>query len=118
MKLSVLQRLPQFYHWYTGPAGTKVELTVLPDVFNEQNERDSLIGLKLLSYPGPRSWQVMHNISQYLNGINIENSVIDIDGEPCLFVNSHDDAIVLCCLKNLGIAIAEYTPAKPSDRPV
>lgn len=116
MKLSVLQRLPQFYHWYAGSAGTKVEPAELSDLINEKSGsgEDNLIGLKLLSYPGPRSRQVMHKISQYLSAIDIVNSVVDVDGEPCLFVNFHDEAIALCCLKNLGIAIAEYTPAKPA----
>lgn len=116
MKLSVLQRLPQFYHWYADSTGTKVEPAVLPEIFNEESEKDNLIGLKLLGYSGPHSRQVMHKISQYLKGFDIENSVIDVDGEPCLFVNSFNEAIAICCLKNLGIAIAEYIPAKPSSQ--
>lgn len=112
MKLSVLQRLPQFYHWYAGSVGTRVEPAALCNLINEKNREDNLIGLKLLSYPSPRSWEIMHKISQYLSAIDIVNSVIDIDHEPCLFVNSDDEAIALCYLKNLGIAIAEYAPAK------
>lgn len=116
MKLSVLQRLPQFYHWYAGSVGTKVELAELSELTNESSgsRKDNLVGLKLLSYPDSYSRNIMYKISQYLSAIDIVSNVIDIDGEPCLFVSFHDEAIALCCIKNLGIAIAEYMPAKPA----
>lgn len=113
MKLSVLQRLPQFYHWYAGEIGSKVEPNEQPKLYHDENNDDSLIGLKLLSYPSAHSWEVMRKISQYLTGINIENNVIEMDGEPCLFIAIRDEAIALGRLKNLGIAIADFVPAKP-----
>ncbi|SFC91159.1 YejG family protein [Pragia fontium] len=116
MKLSVLQRLPQFYHWYAGEVGSRVEPTELPEVFDDgMGNNGNLIGLKLLGYPSAHSWEVMGKISQYLNGINIQNSVIEVDGEPCLFVNSNDEAIALGYLKNLGVAIADFIPLQPHN---
>ncbi|QBH95902.1 hypothetical protein EKN56_05485 [Limnobaculum zhutongyuii] len=114
MKLSVLQRLPQFYHWYAGEIGSRVEPALLPELSDKTDNDDSLIGLKLLSYPDRQAWEVMHKISQYLNGIGIENSIIENEGEPCLFINSQDEPIALCRLKNIGIAIADFIPVNPS----
>lgn len=114
MKLSVLQRLPLFYHWYAGEIGSRVEPTRLPELSDETDNDDNLIGLKLLSYPDRQAWEVMHKISQYLNGIGIENSIIENEGEPCLFINSQDEPIALCRLKNIGIAIADFIPVNPS----
>nr|WP_268991404.1 hypothetical protein [Limnobaculum eriocheiris] len=114
MKLSVLQRLPQFYHWYAGEIGSRVEPALLPELSAETGNDDSLVGLKLLSYPDHQAWAVMHKISQYLNGIGIENSIIENEGEPCLFINSQDEPIALCRLKNIGIAIADFIPVNSS----
>ncbi|WP_232054870.1 hypothetical protein [Leminorella richardii] len=113
MKLSVLQRLPQFYHWYGGEEGSRVEASLLPSHFGAEQNKDNLIGLKLLSYANGRDWDVMSKISLYLKGIDVENSVIDVDGEPCLFIRSQDEALALGRLKDMGIAIADFIPHQP-----
>ncbi|KFC96885.1 putative cytoplasmic protein [Leminorella grimontii ATCC 33999 = DSM 5078] len=113
MKLSVLQRLPQFYHWYGGEVGSRVEASDLPSQLDGDRDRNNLLGLKLLSYSNARAWDVMYKISLYLKGIDIENSVIEVSGEPCLFIRSQDEAVALCRLKSMGIAIADFIPHQP-----
>ncbi|MDR0806182.1 MAG: hypothetical protein LBN41_05460 [Enterobacteriaceae bacterium] len=115
MKLSVLQRLPHFYRWYAGEVGSRVEpaaaLESCDKTNYEMSRDDYLVGFRLLSYPGAHSWIVLRKIGRYLTGISIESNVIEVDGEPCLLVKSCDEAVTLGRLKNLGIAIADFTPS-------
>ncbi|MER2891136.1 hypothetical protein ABTY92_28840, partial [Escherichia coli] len=39
--------------------------------------------------------------------IEVDSSVLECEGEPCLFVKSQDEFAATCRLKNFGVAIAE-----------
>ena len=39
--------------------------------------------------------------------IEVDCSVLECEGEPCLFVNMQDEFAATCRLKNFGVAIAE-----------
>ncbi|MDU7371622.1 MAG: YejG family protein [Klebsiella michiganensis] len=83
LQLSIVHRLPQSYRWLAGFAGSRVE-------------------------PIPESaWPVMHKLSQALSDIEVDSSVVECEGEPCLFVNRQDEFAATCRLKNFGVAIAE-----------
>lgn len=103
LQLSIVHRLPQSYRWSTGFAGLKVE----PIPQNTQSAEDCLIGLKLLSDDGEKAWPIMHKLSQALSDIEVDCSVVECDGEPCLFVSNQDELAATCRLKNFGVAIAE-----------
>ena len=103
LQLSIIHRLPQNYRWSTGFAGSKVE----PIPQNGQNTENSLVALKLLSPDGDSAWPVMHTLSQALSDIEVPCSVLECEGEPCLFVNRQDEFAAPCRLKNFGVAIAE-----------
>ena len=45
--------------------------------------------------------------SQALTDIEVDSSVLECEGEPCLFVKSQDEFAATCRLKNFGVAIAE-----------
>ncbi|WP_270422791.1 YejG family protein [Citrobacter portucalensis] len=103
LQLSIVHRLPQSYRWSVGFAGSKVE----PIPQNGQNNENSLVALKLLSPDGDSAWSVMHKLSQALSDIEVPCSVLECEGEPCLFVNRQDEFAATCRLKNFGVAIAE-----------
>jgi hypothetical protein len=103
IQLSIVHRLPQSYRWLTGFAGSKVE----PIPQNGQQDDDCLIGLKLLSPDGEKAWPIMDTLSQALSDIEVNSSVVECEGEPCLFVNLQDELAATCRLKNVGVAIAE-----------
>ncbi len=103
IQLSVVHRLPQSYRWLSGFTGIKVE----PIPLNGIDEDNNLIGLKLLSHDGMMSWEVMQNLSQALQDIQVECSVLEWEDEPCLFLHRGDESAAMCCLKNVGVAIAE-----------
>lgn len=103
LQLSIVHRLPQRFRWLAGSAGTKVE----PIPQNGQAGDNSLIALKLLSADGENAWAVMHKLSQTLNEIAVECSVLECEGEPCLFVRRQDESAATGRLKNFGVAIAE-----------
>lgn len=103
LPLSIVHRLPQCYRWSTGLAGLKVE----PIPQNGQGGENSLVALKLLSPAGESAWLIMHKLSQALGDIQVQCSVLECDGEPCLFVNRQDEFAATCRLKNFGVAIAE-----------
>ncbi|MDI5424820.1 hypothetical protein MJM99_32090, partial [Salmonella enterica subsp. enterica serovar Kentucky] len=42
-----------------------------------------------------------------LSDIEVPCSVLECEGEPCLFVNRQDEFAATCRLKNFGVAIAE-----------
>lgn len=107
IQLSVVHRLPQSYRWLTGFDGIKVEPIPLPG----SEEGSNLIGLKLLSHEGEMAWQVMHHLTECLHEIQVESSVVEYDGQPCLFVKRDDESATLCRLKNTGAAIAETVSA-------
>nr|WP_238485427.1 YejG family protein [Rahnella ecdela] len=107
IQLSVVHRLPQSYRWLSGFAGIKVEPIPLPG----NDEDNNLIGLKLLSHEGEFAWQVMHQLTNALEDIQVKAAIVEIDGEPCLFVHREDESATLCCLKNIGAAIAESVTA-------
>ncbi|ANR81218.1 hypothetical protein BBB57_22425 [Kosakonia sacchari] len=95
--------MPQCYRWLEGFAGAKVE----PIPQNGQSADDTLVALKLLSPDGDNAWPVMHKLSQALSDIEVNCSVLECEGEPCLFVNCEDEFAATCRLKNFGVAIAE-----------
>lgn len=103
LQLSIVHRLPQCYRWSAGFAGSKVE----PIPQNGNSSENSLIALKLLSPDDDNAWPVMERLSQALSDIEVDSSVLECEGEPCLFVNSQDEFAATCRLKNFGVAIAE-----------
>ncbi len=86
-----------------GFAGSRVE----PIPQNGAQNENSLVALKLLSPDGEKAWPVMHKLSQALSDIEVDCSVLECEGEPCLFVNLQDEFAATCRLKNFGVAIAE-----------
>ncbi len=98
-----VHRLPQNYRWSAGFAGSKVE----PIPQNGPCGDNSLVALKLLSPDGDNAWSVMYKLSQALSDIEVPCSVLECEGEPCLFVNRQDEFAATCRLKNFGVAIAE-----------
>lgn len=107
IQLSVVHRLPQSYRWLSGFDGVKVE----PIPLLGSEEGNNLIGLKLLSHEGDVARQVMHRLSECLQEIQVDSSVVEYDGQPCLFVKRDDESATLCRLKNTGAAIAETVSA-------
>ncbi len=103
IQLSVVHRLPQSYRWLAGFAGSRVE----PIPQNGASGDNSLVALKLLSPDGDSAWPVMETLSQALTDIEVSSSVLECEGEPCLFVNMQDEFAATCRLKNFGVAIAE-----------
>lgn len=105
MPLSVVHRLPHHYRWLAGFTGVKVE-PVPP-----ASDGDNLIGLKLLSHDGDSAWQVLEKLRLTLAEIQVDSSVVEWEGEPCLFVGGNDEDATLCRLKNVGAAIADSLKA-------
>ena len=103
LQLSIVHRLPQNYRWSAGFAGSKVE----PIPQNGPCGDNSLVALKLLSPDCDNAWSVMYKLSQALSDIEVPCSVLECEGEPCLFVNRQDEFAATCRLKNFGVAIAE-----------
>ena len=103
LQLSIVHRLPQDYRWSAGCAGSKVE----PIPQNDASSDNTLVALKLLSPDGDSAWPVMHSLSQALTDISVDCSVLECEGEPCLFVKRQDEFAATCRLKNFGVAIAE-----------
>ena len=103
LQLSIVHRLPQSYRWSAGFAGSKVE----PIPQSGKEGENSLVALKLLSPDDENAWPVMERLSQALTDIEVVSSVLECEGEPCLFVNSQDEFAATCRLKNFGVAIAE-----------
>lgn len=97
LQLSIVHRLPQNYRWSAGFAGSKVE----PIPQNGPCGDNSLVALKLLSPDGDNAWSVMYKLSQALSDIEVPCSVLECEGEPCLFVNRQDEFAATCRLKNL-----------------
>lgn len=103
-QLSIVHRLPQSYRWSSGFTGVKVEpITAVSNADSDNN----LIGLKLLSHQGALASQIMQRLKQSLHEMQIDCSVVEFEGEPCLFVHLRDESAVMCRLKNVGVAIAE-----------
>ncbi len=103
LQQSIVHRLPQSYCWRTGFKGSCVE----PSVANDKNLENQLIGLKLLGYEGEKIVIIMEALSQALSDIDVVSSVVEYEGELCLFVNQNDELAATCRLKNCGVAIAE-----------
>lgn len=103
LQLSIVHRLPQSYRWLSGFAGSRVE----PIPQNSYADDNVLVALKLLSPDGEKAWPVMQKLSQALSDIEVNSSVLECEGEPCLFVNMQDEFAATCRLKNFGVAIAE-----------
>lgn len=100
---SVVHRLPQSYRWCTSHAGLVLE----PLALNRLNSDDDLIGLRLLSHSGSSAWEIMQKIEATLADIQLTCSVVEWEGEPCLFVHRADESTTTCRLKNFGVGIAE-----------
>lgn len=103
LQLSIVHRLPQSYRWTAGFAGSKVE----PIPQNGTDSENSLVALKLLSPDDENAGPVMEVLSQALSDIEVNCSVLECEGELCLFVSSQDEFAATCRLKNVGVAIAE-----------
>jgi hypothetical protein len=76
-------------------------------------EENSLVALKLLSPDGEKAWPVMHKLSQALSDIEVDCSVVECEGEPCLFVNLQDEFAATCRLKNFGVAMPNLLRPQP-----
>ncbi|RWR02656.1 hypothetical protein ED28_06645 [[Pantoea] beijingensis] len=110
LHLSVVHRLPQRYRWSSGGAGEVIE----PLNISSWADEDALIGLKLLSHDGETAWETMHKLKAALADIQVDCTVLEWEGEPCLFVYLNDEAATTCRLKNQGVAIAEtFSPVNP-----
>ncbi len=105
LQLSVVHRLPQSYRWLNGFCGIKVE----PVDF--ANGGDELVGLTLLNHEGGTAWETMRELAQSLMEIQVSCSVLECEGQPCLFLHRDDECTALCRLKNIGVAIAEPAAA-------
>ncbi len=97
LQLSIVHRLPQNYRWSAGFAGSKVE----PIPQNGPCGDNSPVALKLLSPDGDNAWSVMYKLSRALSDIEVPCSVLECEGEPCLFVNRRDEFAATCRLKIL-----------------
>lgn len=106
LQLSIVHRLPQSYRWAAGLAGGAVELNTLAN-------EDDLIGLRLLSHDGAPAWEVMHKLRAMLAEIQVDCTIVEWQGEPCLFVQRSDESAATVRLKNQGVAIAETFTAQP-----
>lgn len=102
-QLSIVHRLPQDYRWSAGFAGSRVE----PIPRNGTVNDNALVALKLLSPDDDTAWPVMQSLRQALTDIAVDSSVVECEGEPCLFVKRQDEFAATCRLKNCGVAIAE-----------
>lgn len=109
LQLSIVHRLPQSYRWRTGFTGSRVE----PIAQNDSDHENRLIGLKLLGYEGEKVVAIMNKLSQVLSDIDVSSSVVECEGELCLFVSQHDEHAATCRLKNCGVAIAESISSHP-----
>ncbi len=107
LQVSVVHRLPQHYRWLHGFSGIKVE----PIAASENDADNELIGLTLLSHEGDTAWQVMEELARSLVEIQVACSVVECEGQPCLFLHRNDECTSLCRLKNIGVAIAEPAAA-------
>ncbi len=107
LQLSVVHRLPQHYRWSGGLTGGSIE----PHALHSLSDEGDLVGLKLLSHEGKLAWDVMDTLKAALADIQVECSVVEWEGEPCLFVHCNDECAATCRLKNQGVAIAESVSA-------
>ena len=108
LQLSIVHRLPQNYRWSAGFAGSKVE----PIPQNGPCGDNSLVALKLLSPDGDNAWSVMYKLSQALSDIEVPCSVLECEGEPCLFVNCRTLFKLQSFLSVSSTPVADaYTPA-------
>ncbi|ORM80907.1 YejG family protein [Mixta gaviniae] len=103
LQLSVVHRLPESYRWAAGLAGGVVE----PHTLNALAAEDDLIGLRLLSHDGAPAWEIMQKMRAMLADIQVDCTVVEWQGEPCLFVQRSDESAATVRLKNQGVAIAE-----------
>ena len=103
LQLSVVHRLPESYRWAAGLAGGVVE----PHTLNALAAEDDLIGLRLLSHDGAPAWEIMQKMRAMLADIQVVCTVVEWQGEPCLFVQRSDESAATVRLKNQGVAIAE-----------
>jgi hypothetical protein len=101
LQLSIVHRCPRAIAGSPGFAGSKVE----PIPQNGAGGKQS--GGLLLSPSDENAWPVMERLSQALTDIEVDSSVLECEGEPCLFVKSQDEFAATCRLKNFGVAIAE-----------
>lgn len=106
LQLSVIYRLPQYYHW----SGKAVE----PQTTRGRPNEKDLIGMALLSRHAEGAQAVMDLIKATLAERQIECLVLEWQGEPCLFLACQDECVAACCLKNKGVAIAEQFCFTPS----
>ncbi|MBS0846870.1 YejG family protein [Citrobacter sp. JGM124] len=109
LQLSIVHRLPQSYRWCTGFTGSRVE----PVTQNDSSHETRLIGLKLLGHNGETVLPIMDKLSQALSDIDVASTVVECEGELCLFVSQYDEPAATCRLKNCGVAIAESVGRPP-----
>ncbi len=64
--------------------------------------KNSLVALKLLSPDGEKAWPVMRTLSRALSDIEVDCSILECEGEPCLFVNMQDEFAATCRLKKIS----------------
>nr|WP_281434468.1 hypothetical protein [Erwinia phyllosphaerae] len=97
---SVVHRLPQHYRW---GAENRPE----PHLPGSAETESDLVGLSLLSHQGRQAWDIMQMLKEALAEIQLDCSVVEWEGEPCLFVARNDECTTTCRLKNFGVGIAE-----------
>lgn len=113
LQYPVVHKLPQSYRWLAGFTGSKVE----PIPQNGQTMDNALTALKLLSPHGVNdAWLEIHNLSQALIDIEVDCSVLECEGRPCLFIKCRDECMATCRLKNFGVAIAESLTSLPANQ--
>ncbi|PPK19205.1 hypothetical protein CSC88_38320, partial [Klebsiella pneumoniae] len=61
---------------------------------------------KLLSPDGEKAWPVMQKLSQAVSDTEVDRSVLECEGDPCLFVKLQAEFAATCRLKHFGVAIA------------
>lgn len=97
-ELSIVQKLPEYYQWRSTDTGRYITTSSSP--------LERWVGFKLLTGFSNHQTHLLMTLSAQLNDMTIENSLITIKGEMCLFVPEQDSDVVLRLLKNMGAGIA------------
>ena len=100
---SVVHRLPHSYR--KGRDSERAGIDAIALSINAAE--DDLTGLSLLSHQGEQAWEVMEMIKASLAEIQLDCTVVEWEGQPCLFVARDDESATTCRLKNFGVCIAE-----------
>lgn len=97
-ELSIVQKLPEYYQWQLTETGRHIVISSSPS--------ERWVGFKLLTRHSHDQTHPLSTLRVQLNDMTIENSLITVEGELCLFVQEQDSDVVLRLLKNMGAGIA------------